>query len=132
MTEQNAVWFADLIEAAIEPDGSLAPTSALVHRTEFAQAVVQTVPVGGEIGAHHHTGLWDYFICLRGEAEIALSTADGLDAGRFAARAGSFLAVRPDTTHRIRCVGTDEPFVFLLMQAPYAKYDYVVEERHEP
>jgi quercetin dioxygenase-like cupin family protein len=126
MNETQPAWVADLGAAVGEPDGTLEPTAAVVHRTEFAQAVVQLVPVGGQIGAHHHSGLWDYFIGLSGEAEISLSTADRPDAGRYRACAGSFLAVPPETTHSIRCTGTDQPFVFLLMQAPYARYDYIV------
>jgi quercetin dioxygenase-like cupin family protein len=132
MDVTQPAWVADLRAAVGEPDGTLEPLAAVVHRTEFAQAVVQLVPVGGQIGAHHHTGLWDYFIGLSGRAEIRLSTEDQPDAGRFDARAGSFLAVPPNTMHSIRCTSTDQPFVFLLMQAPYARYDYVVGGTEQP
>lgn len=41
----------------------------------------------------------------------------------------SFLAVPPEEVHRVRNVSKDKEFVFLIMQPPRGRYDYIAGER---
>lgn len=77
------------------------------------------VEPGGEVPAHHHSEVWDYFVPLEGQGLIEL---DGKDCEM---NPHSFLAVPPKDTHRVRNRSETEEFVFLLAQSPRGKYDFV-------
>lgn len=124
--EMDPTFVADLVGEAGPPDVSGAMTSVLVHRTRHAQLAVQAVPAGGELQAHHHTGLWDYFVGLSGQATITLTSPAGATASHVVG-VGGFLAVPPRTTHHIGNHDGEVPFVFLLTQAPYSAYDFVTD-----
>lgn len=126
MSAAEPKYVASLANLAQQPDSSGVPTEALVHRTEDTQVVVQLVPAGGELEAHHHTGLWDYFVGLGGQATITLSCA-GRHLSTIDIGPGGFLAVPPHTTHHIVNHDPHAPFVFLLTQSPYSAYDFVTE-----
>lgn len=122
MSQQQPLFVTSLADLAPPPDASGSVTEALVHRTPHAQVVVQMVPPGGQLEPHHHTGLWDYFVGLSGEATVSLA---GDDDSTYDVDPGGFLAVPPGTTHRICNHSAEVPFVFLLVQTPYSAFDFV-------
>lgn len=73
---------------------------------------------------HSHSTVWDYFVPLEGEAVIETETKDGVKED-FEMAPGGFLAVGPDDIHRVRNKSREKEFVFLIAQAPRAKYDFV-------
>ena len=125
MIKTEPYWTPNLTAIAPKPNPNMQPADVLVHRNEVAQTFVQVVPAGAAIEPHRHTGVWDYFIALSGSAHVTLRV--GADAmGDYELKEGGFLAVPPNTTHEIRCIG-DQPFVFFLFQTPLSAYDYVTE-----
>ncbi|KPI35532.1 uncharacterized protein AB675_10963 [Cyphellophora attinorum] len=97
----------------------------LVHSSgEVKFTVIRLAPNGGEVPPHFHKNVWDYFMPLEGNAVIETTTKDGVSQD-FDMQSGSFLAVGPGDTHRVRNVSEKEEFVFLLAQSPRGKYDFV-------
>lgn len=106
-----------------EKPGGWHPT--LVHSSgEVKWTVIRLKPNGGEVPKHSHSTVWDYFVPLEGEAVIETETKDGLKQA-FDMVPGGFLAVGPNDIHRVRNKSQDKEFVFLIAQAPRAKYDFV-------
>ena len=69
---------------------------------------------------------------LESEAVIETKTKDGEEkeyAMSGSQEQRSFLAVPPEEVHRVRNVSEDKEFVFLIVQAPRGKYDFVAGER---
>ena len=108
-------WFGGAVEVA------------QVHSTEAAAFAVQVIAPGKHLQAHHHEGMWDHFVALRGEAVLTLTSPAG-ERSDFPMRAGSFLAVPPGVTHRVDNAAGNEPFVYLLAQAPFAHGDFHEDE----
>lgn len=125
MDQALPVSVTNLVNLAPSPDGSGLMMEVLVHRTPDAQVLVQMVPPGGELTPHHHTGLWDYFVGLAGQATVTLSGDAGTTA--YAVGVGGFLAVPPGTMHHVCNQDPEASFVFLLTQAPYSAYDFIVK-----
>ena len=57
---------------------------------------------------------------------IETETKDGVKQD-FEMTAGTFLAVGPEDTHRVRNKSKEKEFVFLLAQAPRGKYDFIAK-----
>lgn len=97
----------------------------LVHSSgEVKWTVIRLQPDGGEVPKHSHSTVWDYFVPLEGEAVIETESKDGVRED-FDMVPGSFLAVGPKDVHRVRNKSKEKEFVFLIAQAPRAKYDFV-------
>jgi len=98
---------------------------ALVHSSgEVKFTVIRLQPDGGEVPRHFHSVTWDYFLPLEGKAMIETKTKDG-QTKDFEMAPGSFLAVAPEDVHRVKNLSKSAEFVFLIAQAPRAKYDFV-------
>ena len=107
--------------------GGWQPT--LVHSSgEVKFTVIRLQPSGGEVPAHKHSLVWDYFFPLSGEAVIETRSKDGTMQD-FEMSPGSFLAVPPEDVHRVVNRSEQEEFVFFIAQSPRAKYDFVPDER---
>ncbi|KXL49929.1 hypothetical protein M433DRAFT_158585 [Acidomyces richmondensis BFW] len=97
----------------------------LVHSSgEVKFTVIRLQPDGGEVPRHFHSHTWDYFLPLEGKAMIETTTKDG-QTKDFEMSSGSFLAVAPGDVHRVKNLSKSGEFVFLIAQAPRAKYDFV-------
>jgi mannose-6-phosphate isomerase-like protein (cupin superfamily) len=81
--------------------------------------VIRLAPGGGQVPAHHHTKVWDYFVPLAGKAIIETSET------QYEMCPDSFLAVPPGHIHRVKNASADKEFVFLVAQTPRREYDYI-------
>lgn len=99
----------------------------LIHSSgDVKWSVIRLQPDGGEVPKHLHSTVWDYFMPLEGEAVIETETKDGIKKD-FEMSTGTFLAVGPEDTHRVRNKSKDKEFVFLIAQAPRQKYDFIAK-----
>lgn len=100
----------------------------LVHSSgEVKFTVIRLQPGGGEVPAHSHHHVWDYFLPLSGRAVIETRTRGGV-VQDFEMLPGSFLAVPPEDVHRVVNRSEKEEFVFCIAQSPRAKYDFVPDD----
>jgi mannose-6-phosphate isomerase-like protein (cupin superfamily) len=111
----------------------------LIHSSSSIKWTVIRVPPGGEVPAHYHNEVWDYFIALEGVGVVETKEYGGegerkdssLVERQYEMPVGSFLAMPPGDVHRVRNrLGTNEEatgrdFVFLLAQSPRDKYNFV-------
>lgn len=108
---------------AEEKPGGWSPT--LIHSSgDSTFKVIRLNPGDGEVPIHYHNKVWDYFLPIEGEAVIETETKDGVKKD-YEMKPGSFLAVPPEDTHRVRNKLKDKEFVFFIIQSPRQQYDFI-------
>lgn len=109
-----------------EKEGGWYPS--LIHSSgDMKWTVIRLEPGHGEVPAHFHTQVWDYFIPLSGKAVIETKTKEGVEKN-YEMQPDSFLAMPAGDMHRVRNASEDQEFVFLIAQGPRAKYDFVASK----
>lgn len=100
----------------------------LVHSSgEVTFTAIRVQANGGEVPAHKHSHVWEYFLPLSGQATIETKSKDRT-VQDFEMSPGSFLAVSPEDVHRVVNRSEKEEFVFFFAQSPRGKYDFVPVE----
>jgi mannose-6-phosphate isomerase-like protein (cupin superfamily) len=107
--------------AEVKP-GGWAPT--VVHTSGGLKFTVIRVVPGGEVPNHYHNEVWDYFVPLQGEGVTEVTTKSGEVEG-YPMNMHGFMAMPPTIIHRVRNNSSEAPFVFLIVQTPRAKYDFI-------
>lgn len=96
-----------------------------VFTTDLTQAVLYSLRTGQTIPRHHHTGIDDVFLGVRGHGRIRTWPESG-EVVEIVVAPGCIHAVTPGTVHEV--VSDSDEFAYLLLQAPKEDYDLVAEE----
>lgn len=110
--------------AAIE--GEMRPTrcsKTILHETAEAETSLFHVLPGGGVPVHLHSRVYDLFVGIAGEVEIAYEGQHGQAVVKLGA--GAFCAMPPGVRHEVRNVSASEEARFLLVHAPQAGYDNI-------
>ncbi|KAH8881128.1 hypothetical protein GQ53DRAFT_518938 [Thozetella sp. PMI_491] len=122
-TRPDYVQSLQSLRKGTERDGGWHQT--LVHSSgDLKWTVIRLKPGHGEVPAHFHTKVWDYFIPLSGKAVIETKTKEGAEKN-YEMLPDTFLSVPAGDLHRVRNASESEEFVFLLAQSPRSMYDYI-------
>lgn len=106
--------------------GEMRPTrcsKSILHACDEAETSLFHVMPGGGVPVHLHSRVYDLFVGIAGEVEIAYEGQQGSAIVRLAA--GSFCAMPPGVRHEVRNVSHSEEARFLLVHAPQAGYDNI-------
>lgn len=95
----------------------------VVSAGDHAEASVFRVKPGGGVPVHLHSRIYDLFVGMQGEIEIAYEGQQGK--GVVALKAGGFCSMPPGVRHEVRNVSAEQEAVFMLIHAPYRDYDFV-------
>jgi quercetin dioxygenase-like cupin family protein len=96
-----------------------------VFTTDLTQAVLYSLRSGQTIPRHHHTGIDDIFLGVRGSGRVRKWREHG-QVDEIVIAPGSIHVVTPGTVHEL--VSDSDDFAYLLLQAPKEDYDLVAEE----
>lgn len=108
-------------------DGELRPATraakAILHASDDGEASVFRVQPGGGVPVHLHSRVYDYFVGIEGELEIAYEGQQGSGTVRLVP--GAFCAMPPGVRHEVRNLSETNEAVFFLVHAPQKGYDNV-------
>ncbi|MBM3524148.1 MAG: cupin domain-containing protein [Alphaproteobacteria bacterium] len=110
-----------VVEGELRPATRAAKT--ILHAMDEAEASVFRVQPGGGVPVHLHSRVYDYFVGIAGELEIAYEGQQGSGVVRLTP--GAFCAMPPGVRHEVRNVSEREEAVFFLVHAPQKGYDNI-------
>jgi len=129
MGQEAVVYVSNMSEVAGEPRPATGSAKGLLHASDEAEASVFHLEPGGGVPVHLHSRVYDLFVGIAGEIEIAYEGQQG--SGRVMLTPGAFCSMPPGVRHEVRNTSTTEKAVFYLVHAPQTGYDNIrVPFRH--
>jgi mannose-6-phosphate isomerase-like protein (cupin superfamily) len=123
MGQEAVVYVASMTAVAGEPRPATGSAKGVLFAQDEAEASIFHLEPGGGVPVHLHSRVYDLFVGIAGEIEIAYEGQQG--SGRVMLTPGAFCAMPPGVRHEVRNTSATEKAAFYLVHAPQKGYDNI-------